>query len=211
LTHHFLQDSVIKYSLKLSSGTGEEYDEKIEIDAEKETETFHVPKTSPDEEAGDIIYDFKKKMTMIRLPAAKACYLTHSTDDALKPADLMKALALVSAIYRLPKARTDIKLKVVGTLEDRSELSDEMARLCAKLQVYAVVKGDVNPIDFSETRQTTDPKNLLRHVLRRVCNTVCDWASNKVCNWVPDSWGKTKRVCHFIRRPVCRIVCWFVG
>ncbi|CAH3021366.1 unnamed protein product, partial [Porites evermanni] len=151
-------DSVIKYSLKLSSGTGEEYDEKIEIDAEKETETFHVPKTSPDEEAGDIVYDFKKKMTMIRLPAAKACYLTHSTDDALKPADLMKALALV----RLPKARTDIKLKVVGTLEDRSELSDEMARLCAKLPVYAVVKGDVNPIDFSETRQTTDPKNVLK-------------------------------------------------
>ncbi|CAH3171435.1 unnamed protein product, partial [Porites evermanni] len=149
-----LQDSVTKYSLKLSSGTGEEYDEKIEIDAEKETETFHVPKTSPDEEAGDIVYDFKKKMTMIRLPAAKACYLTHSTDDALKPADLMKALALVSAIYRLPKARTDINLTVVGTLEDRSELSDEMARLCAKLPVYAVVKGDVNPIDFSETRQT---------------------------------------------------------
>ena len=51
---------MIKYSLKLSSGSGKEYDEKIEIDAEKETETFHVPKTSPDEEEGDIIYDFKK-------------------------------------------------------------------------------------------------------------------------------------------------------
>ncbi|CAH3181675.1 unnamed protein product [Porites lobata] len=161
-------------------------------------------------------------MTMIRLPAAKACYLTHSTDDALKPADLMKALALVppKTDGGLPKARTDINLTVVGTLEDRSELSDEMVRLCAKLQVYAVVKGNVNPIDLSETRQTPNPENvlkarkkrqLLRHVLRRVCNTVCDWASNKVCNWVPDSWGKTKRVCHFIRRPVCRIVCWFVG
>lgn len=50
----------MKYSLKLSSGTGEEYEEKIEIDPDKETETFHVPKTSPDEEAGDIVYDFKK-------------------------------------------------------------------------------------------------------------------------------------------------------
>ncbi|XP_073231000.1 uncharacterized protein [Porites lutea] len=158
------KDSVTKYSLKLSSGTGEEYDEKIEIDAEKETETFHVPKTSPDEEAGDIVYDFKKKMTMIRLPAAKACYLTHSTDDALKPADLMKALALVppKTDGGLPKARTDINLTVVGTLEDRSELSDEMARLCAKLPVYAVVKGDVNPIDFSETRQTPNPENALK-------------------------------------------------
>ena len=48
---------MIKYSLKLSSGTGEEYEEKIEIDADKEKETFHVPKTSPDEEAGDMVYE----------------------------------------------------------------------------------------------------------------------------------------------------------
>ena len=32
----------------------------IEIDPEKEMETFHVPKTSPDEEATDMVYDFKK-------------------------------------------------------------------------------------------------------------------------------------------------------
>lgn len=34
--------------------------EMIEIDPEKEMETFHVPKTSPDEEATDMVYDFKK-------------------------------------------------------------------------------------------------------------------------------------------------------
>lgn len=62
----------------------------------------------------------------------------------------------------LPKARTDINLTVVGTLEDRSELSDEMARLCAKLPVYAMVKGNVKPIDFSETRQTANPENVLK-------------------------------------------------
>ena len=62
----------------------------------------------------------------------------------------------------MPRARTDMNLTVVGTLEDRSELSDEMARLCAKLSVYAVVKGDVDPIDFGGTRQTTNPENALK-------------------------------------------------
>ena len=43
------------------SKAGQDYDEMIEeIDPEKETETFHVPKTSPDEEAADMVCDFKK-------------------------------------------------------------------------------------------------------------------------------------------------------
>ena len=43
------------------SKDGQDYDEMIEeIDPEKETETFHVPKTSPNEEAADMVYDFKK-------------------------------------------------------------------------------------------------------------------------------------------------------
>ena len=32
----------------------------IEIDPENEMKTFHVPKTSPDEEAADMLNDFKK-------------------------------------------------------------------------------------------------------------------------------------------------------
>jgi len=37
-----------------------------------------------------------------------------------------------------------VKLKVVGTLEDRSELSDEMKDLCEKLPIYVVVEGEVD-------------------------------------------------------------------
>ena len=54
-----LQNSVKKYNLKMSKD-GKDYEEEIEIDTEKETETFHVPKTSDEEEAADMIYDFKK-------------------------------------------------------------------------------------------------------------------------------------------------------
>ncbi len=52
-------DSVKKYTLKLNKD-GKDYDEQIDINTENETETFHVPKTSSDDEEGDIVYDFKK-------------------------------------------------------------------------------------------------------------------------------------------------------
>lgn len=39
---------------------GKDYEEEVKIDTKKETETFHVPKTSPDQEEADIVLDFKK-------------------------------------------------------------------------------------------------------------------------------------------------------
>jgi hypothetical protein len=53
---------VSKYTVKMNKD-GKDYDEQVDVDTEKETETFHVPKTSPDNEAGDIVYDFKKVIT----------------------------------------------------------------------------------------------------------------------------------------------------
>ena len=42
------------------SVNGTEFDEEVEVDKEKETETFHQPKISPDMASADVIYDFKK-------------------------------------------------------------------------------------------------------------------------------------------------------
>ena len=58
------RNPVSKYTLKMNKD-GKDYDEQVEVDTEKETETFHVPKTSPDDEAGDIVYDFKKVITWL--------------------------------------------------------------------------------------------------------------------------------------------------
>lgn len=49
-----------KYRLKLKTKDGKDYEEEVQIDTQKETETFHVPKTSPDNEEADIVLDFKK-------------------------------------------------------------------------------------------------------------------------------------------------------
>ncbi len=50
----------------------------------------------------------------------------------------------------MAKSRTEEKVKVAGTLDDRSKLNDEMAELCAKLPIYLVVKVDKAPTDMDE-------------------------------------------------------------
>ena len=47
---------------------GKDYEEQVDVDTEKETETFRVPKTSPDDEAGEIVYDFKKVIIKLHRP-----------------------------------------------------------------------------------------------------------------------------------------------
>ena len=51
-----------------------------------------------------------------------------------------------------------MKLKIVGTLEDRSELSDEMADLCEKLPIYAVVAGDEDSAAVTKPTETVPGK-----------------------------------------------------
>lgn len=60
----FLQDKVSKYTVKVDD-KGKQYDETIEVDTEKQTETFHIPKTASSS-AGqvDVVYDFKKVNNM---------------------------------------------------------------------------------------------------------------------------------------------------
>ena len=51
----------------------------------------------------------------------------------------------------MKRSENAINLTVVGTLDDRSELSDEMAELCAELPIYIVAEGDVDPSDVDQT------------------------------------------------------------
>ncbi|KAJ7371182.1 hypothetical protein OS493_027292 [Desmophyllum pertusum] len=144
-------NSVEKYTLKMNKD-GKDYEEKIEIDTEKETETFHVPKTSDNEEAGDIVYDFKQNLTMIRMPVTNSCFLMQSTGAVPKPADLKRLLENKNGVV-MAKSQTEVKVKVVGTLEDRSHLIDEMVDLCAKLPIYVVTEGE---LDTTNAVQPTD-------------------------------------------------------
>ncbi|XP_078369588.1 uncharacterized protein LOC144653468 [Oculina patagonica] len=133
------KETVSKYKLKIKDGD-KEIDEEIDVDTEKQTETMHVPKTDYST-AGevDVIYDFKKDLTMHRLSAAKACFLSESTEDMPKPDDLVKLLDQQSNAPA--RNGTNSVYEVVSTVTDRSDLSDEMASLCAKLPIYRVKKA----------------------------------------------------------------------
>ncbi|CAH3188084.1 unnamed protein product, partial [Porites lobata] len=79
---------------------------------------------------------------MQRLSAAKACFLSEFTENIPKPSDLVKLLDQViqSATTTTAKNETNNEYEVVSTVTDRSDLSDEMASMCAKLPIYRVKK-----------------------------------------------------------------------
>ena len=51
-----------------------------------------------------------------------------------------------------------MKLKIVGTVADRSELSDEMADLCEKVPIYAVVEGEEDSTAVAQRTETVPGK-----------------------------------------------------
>ncbi|KAL9973344.1 hypothetical protein ACROYT_G019786 [Oculina patagonica] len=133
------EETVSKYKVKIKDGD-KEVDEEVEVDTEKQTEKFHIPKTESSN-AGevDVVYDFKRNVAMHRLSAGKACFLSDSTENLPKPDDLAKILNKESNDgSSQAKQTTDYEYEVVGTVNDRSDLSDEMATLCAKLPIYRI-------------------------------------------------------------------------
>lgn len=143
------KQSVSKYKVKVKDGD-KEVEEEVEIDTKKQTETYRIPKTDSGN-AGevDVVYDFKKNLTLQRLSAAKACFLSEFTENIPKPSDLVKLLDQ-SAPTTTARNETNNEYEVVSTVTDRSDLSDEMASLCAKLPIYRVKK--TTPLSLSVKR-----------------------------------------------------------
>lgn len=138
------KETLSKYKVKVKEGD-EEIDEEVKIDTEKQTETFHIPKTKSSS-AGEVdeIFDFKRNLVMRRLREQKACFLSESTENAPKPKDLKKALDKQSASGSTKSVNsTDYEYEVVGTVNDRSTLSDEMATMCAKFPIYRIKKRTI--------------------------------------------------------------------
>ena len=58
----------------------------------------------------------------------------------------------------MPRQQTEIKLKIVGTLEDRSKLTDEMADVCKKFPIYVVVEGEEDSTAVFQATKTLPGK-----------------------------------------------------
>lgn len=148
------KDPIAKYTVSVDDGK-EKYDETIKVDTEKKTESFHIPKTSSSPEV-DVVYDFKRNLAMHRISSAKACFLSYSTEELPQPDDLVKLLDKdTSKGPQKAKANSsEYEYEVVGTLDDRSSLSDEMADLCSKLPIYRVKpKSLVLDVEKQDTKR----------------------------------------------------------
>ncbi|XP_068700876.1 leukocyte cell-derived chemotaxin 1-like [Montipora foliosa] len=142
--------SVSEFAVKLNDGR-KEIDEKITVDTENETETFHLE----DDDTGNIhevLFDFRRDLSMYRIPHRKVCLLRTSTDRQPKPGDLIKELE--SDAQKGPtreEPKETIKYVRGDPVDDRSFLSDEMANMCAKLPIYYLVPESVT-VDVEEQK-----------------------------------------------------------
>ncbi|XP_015766006.1 PREDICTED: uncharacterized protein LOC107344830 isoform X7 [Acropora digitifera] len=144
---------VEKYTLKVDDGI-KQIEETVEIDTEKETEVFEIPSDgdiSPSA-PGDvkIVYDFKQNMAMTRLSNQKACFLQNSTSDVPKPSDLKD---LLDKKKTNSPTQSTFRYTVVGTLNDRSILSDEMANMCAKYPIHIIRKQSPLSVELEKKEQ----------------------------------------------------------
>ncbi|XP_067039422.1 uncharacterized protein [Acropora muricata] len=177
---------VEKYTLKVEDGKTQ-IEETIEIDIEKETETFEIPSdgdTSPSA-PGDvkIVYDFNQNMAMYRLSNQKACFLKKSTSELPKPSDLKDLLDKKTT--HSPTQAT-FRYTIVGNLNDRSILSDEMANMCAKYPIHLIRKR-------SPLSAELEKKEQIERTKRSPCSTVyvkqcyapnsCYWHIILYCLW----------------------------
>lgn len=126
-----------EFTVKVRSG-GKEIDEKITVNTEEETETFHI---TNDSDSGDIdvVYDFKKNLSMFRIQNQNACFLSNSTDIQTKPVDLLQQLQ--SKVQQGPihvKDQRTTRYTLGRAVHDRSFLSDEMAAMCDKYPINSI-------------------------------------------------------------------------
>lgn len=163
------KESVYKYELKIKDGD-KAIEEDIEIDTEKQTETYHIPKKdSGNGGEVDILYDFKQNLTMHRISSAKACFLSKFDEIMPNPSDLVNILDQKRPTI-LDKNETKIEYQVVSTLTDRSDLSDEMASMCAKLPIYRIEKSTPFSVMVKRVkRQCTTITYVKKYYCGRTC------------------------------------------
>lgn len=131
---------VVDYNVRISE-YGEQYNETIEVDTEKQTELFKVP-AHRDVDQSNILHDFKMNMSLLLLPERKVCYLLPLEKDQSTPRKLLSDLdKKEKSDKRISETRiNEHKWTPSSEVTDRSVLSDELANFCAKYPIYYVEK-----------------------------------------------------------------------
>lgn len=198
------KNKVVDFNVHISE-SGEKYDEKIEINTEKQTELFKVP-AHPGVDRSDVLHDFKQKLAMVRLPESNACYLLPLAKDMSTPEKLITDLEIAEQKNITGGRRTDITWIVRGELNERSFLSDDLQQFCAEYPIYLVKKAQ----DSLATTRIETGEITRRMRRRRSCGMNClcpggmDLSTAFNYCWKPDLKCKVQtRTCYkFVTCPV---------
>lgn len=136
----FPSKKVVDYNVRINE-YGEQYNEMIEVDTEKQTELFKVP-AHKNVDQSNILHDFKMNMSLLLLPEKKVCYLLPLEKDQSAPRKLLSDLdrAEKSEMRISETTINEHKWTAGSEVTDRSVLSDELANFCAKYPIYYVEK-----------------------------------------------------------------------
>ncbi|XP_078356986.1 uncharacterized protein LOC144641841 [Oculina patagonica] len=187
-----------KYLLKVYKD-GKDYYQQVSVDVKKGLETFHLQDASTGKDAGDIIYDLKRNLMIIRVPEEKACYLSEiSTKNIPIPEDLLKLLKLLTGTAVKITPQSEVKLEVFGILKDLSGLSKEMVDLCAGLSVYRVTKGDEDLKQTNDAMEDSDRAQVHAKRAKRGCGLKCSIKCKSVCSLLG---------CYTVCRKKCSFKC----
>ncbi|XP_078354918.1 uncharacterized protein LOC144639495 isoform X2 [Oculina patagonica] len=129
-------DKVVDFTVHISEA-GQEYNEKIEVDPDKQTELFEVP-AHPGVDRSDTLHDFKHNLTMVRFPDSRICYIFPLINEQATPEKLMRDLKKAKQMVFTETRRVDTAWIIDGKVTDRSVLSDELADFCAQYPIYHV-------------------------------------------------------------------------
>jgi len=121
---------VVDYNVGISE-SGEQYNETIEVDTEKQTELFKVP-AHRDVDQSNILHDFKMNMSLLLLPEKKICYLLPLDKDLPTPRKLLSDLDIAEkSVKKISETRIiEHKWTLGSQVTDRSVLGDELATFC---------------------------------------------------------------------------------
>ncbi|CAH3174316.1 unnamed protein product [Porites evermanni] len=120
--------------------SGEEYNETIEVDTQKQTEVFKVP-AHPGVDRSDVMHDFKQKLTMMRIPDKGICYLMPLPKELSTPDKLIGDLEKASQGVINKGTRIDSTWMVNEELTERSFLSDDLQQFCTDFPIYLLKKS----------------------------------------------------------------------
>ncbi|KAL9953595.1 hypothetical protein ACROYT_G041038 [Oculina patagonica] len=130
------ENNVVDFTVHIREA-GREYNEKIEVDPDKQTELFQVP-AHPGVDRSDTLHDFKQNLTMLRFPDSKMCYIFPLMNEQSTPEKLMRDLKKAKQMVIRETRRVDTAWIIDGAVTDRSVLSDELADFCAQYPIYHV-------------------------------------------------------------------------